>query len=241
MDIQVADSRKFLIKLVGTERELTAEHMRGYFREAVAARVKSYLTRIMSEVSFVVVNQRLDDISAALRERLADDLDEFGIGLANFYVSTIHIPDEDKARVKDSLANVSARGIEGYNWVDEQMADIAKKYAANPGSAGNVAGMAAQMPMAFAFGQMLSGAAMPIAEKVFSGASMAFGNAQPQPGGGAGKTCPNCGAASPGDSVFCPKCGTALPREAAQGGFCRKCGHKLAEGDSFCPKCGTKA
>ena len=84
------------------------------------------------------------------------------------YTSTIHIPDEDKEKIKDALARVSARAIEGYNWADEQMADIAKKYAANPGSADNVAGMAAQMPMAFAFGQMLSNAARPMAEGVFS-------------------------------------------------------------------------
>jgi membrane protease subunit (stomatin/prohibitin family) len=241
MGLQIANSRKFLTKLVGTEQNLTTERLQGYFRENVATRVKSYLTRIMSETSFVIVNQHLNDISAALQNQLAIDLEEFGIKLVNFFVSTIHIPDEDKEKIKDALAHVSARAIEGYNWVDEQMAGIAQKYAANPGSAGNVAGMAAQMPMAFAFGQMLSNAARPMAEGVFSGFSgggLAFGGKQSAPG--ARQNCANCGADAEPDAAFCPKCGTAIPK-GAEGKFCHNCGRELADGDNFCPKCGTKA
>jgi membrane protease subunit (stomatin/prohibitin family) len=238
MGLQAAHSRKLLTKLVGTEQNLAMERLQGYFRENVAARVKSYLTRIMSETSFVVVNQYLNDISVALQNQLALDLEEFGIKLVNFFVSTIHIPDEDKEKIKDALARVSVRSIEGYNWADEQMADIASKYAANPGSAGNIAGMAAQMPMAFAFGQMLSNAASPMAENIltgFAGGGMAFGGK-----GAARRHCPNCGGVSAPDAAFCAKCGTAIPKEAA-GPFCRNCGRELSDGDNFCPKCGAKA
>jgi hypothetical protein len=111
MGIQVADSRKFLIKLVGTEPKLTADRLQGYFRENIATRVKSYITRIMSEVSFVVVNAQLNDISVALHNQLSGDMKDFGINLVNFYVSTIHIPDDDKQRIKDALAAVSGWGM----------------------------------------------------------------------------------------------------------------------------------
>jgi membrane protease subunit (stomatin/prohibitin family) len=239
MGIQVADSRKFLIKLVGTEPRLTVERLQAYFRENIATRVKSYITRIMSEVSFVVVNAQLNDISVALHNQLLEDVKDFGIKLVNFFVSTIHIPDEDKQKIKDALATVSARNIEGYNWVDEQMADIAKKYASNPGSADNVAGMIAQAPMAFAFGQMLSSAARPIAEGVFSGVSLAFGGPPRGAQNATPRNCPNCGEQIPSDAAYCSKCGAPIPQAAEN--FCRNCGNKLSAGDNFCPKCGTKA
>ena len=245
MGLQAAHSRKFLTKLVGTEQNLTTDRLQGYFRENIAMRVKSYLSRIMSETSFVIVNQHLNDISVALQNQLALDMEDFGIKLVNFFVSTIHIPDEDKEKIKDALARVSARAIEGYNWADEQTADIAKKYAANPGSADNVAGMAAQMPMAFAFGQMLSNAARPMAEGVFSGFSgdvLAFGGKQAPVDAAPGtkNICPNCAAETAPDAAFCPKCGTAVPTEDRKK-FCHNCGRELADGDNFCPKCGTKA
>jgi membrane protease subunit (stomatin/prohibitin family) len=244
MGIQVADSRKFLIKLVGTETKLTADRLQGYFRENIAARVKSYITRIMSEVSFAVVNAQLNDISVALHNQLSEDMKPFGINLVNFYVSTIHIPDDDKQRIKDALAAVSARNIEGYNWVDEQMADIAKKYASNPGSADNVAGMIAQAPMAFAFGQMLSNAARPLVEGVFSCASLAFGaarTAKSEAKDAPALKCANCGAPVLPDAAYCSKCGSPIPPQEMAGNFCRNCGNKLSADDNFCPKCGTEA
>jgi membrane protease subunit (stomatin/prohibitin family) len=247
MGVQVADSRKFLTKLVGTEPNLTVNGLQGYFRENIAMRAKSYITRIMGEVSFAVVNQRLNDISLALQNQLALDMGDFGIKLVNFYVSTIHIPDEDKEKIKEALAATSARAIQGYNWMDEQMADIAKKYAANPGSVDNVAGMAAQMPMAFAFGQMLSNVARPLAENVFSPTLTAFGrkpdSGQEENDVAYGRKCINCGSDLSPASSFCSKCGTAIPQDTdkVRAKFCHACGRKLAFDDNFCSKCGTKA
>lgn len=240
MGIAVSDSRKFLLKLVGTETELTLERLSGYFRELVAIRVKSYLTRIMSEVSFVVVNSHLNDISLAVQSQITEDLQEYGIQLANFYVSTIHIPDEDKQKVKDALSTASARSIEGYNWVDEQIADIGKKYASNTGSGENVVGMLAQAPVAFAFGQMLKDTVSPFMNTTFSGVSKAFGTTTqptasiPTPVAEI-KKCSKCGAAVPAGMAFCSKCGNKIQLKIP----CSQCGHPLTEEDNFCPKCGT--
>lgn len=47
-------------------------------------------------------------------------------------------------------------GTLGFNWADEQMVDIAKKYASNSGNTNGIEGMVAGIPLALTFGQMLS-------------------------------------------------------------------------------------
>jgi hypothetical protein len=46
-----------------------------------------------------------------------------------------------------------------YNWADEQIAEISKKYVENPGNkdgGGGMGGMIAELPIAMAFGAMIS-------------------------------------------------------------------------------------
>ena len=108
------------------------------------------------------------------------------IGTLAFAISGIRLADEDYQKIQSALSDASALGISsmaekqrmdllGYNWADERMAEIAKEYAQNPGSANNVGGMMAQMPLAFGFGQMLRGAAKPLMDQAFSQPPKAFG------------------------------------------------------------------
>lgn len=177
---QIEDSRKFITKLVGTRSVFDKTSLVDYFREIIATRAKTYLNRIMSETTFVLVNSHLEDISFALKEKLAEDMQEFGVKLINFFVSSIQLNAEDYTQVQQALARASSRNIEGFNWVDEQLADVAKRYASNEGAQNSPAGMAAQMPMAFAFGNMLRNTAQPLMDQGFSSAPKAFSAAVTQ-------------------------------------------------------------
>lgn len=64
---------------------------------------------------------------------------------------------EARQKIRMGKASADARRIEGYNWADQQKAEIAKTYAASGVAQGNPANMIAQAPTAFAFGQMLRG------------------------------------------------------------------------------------
>ena len=176
---QIEDSRKFITKLVGTRSVFDKAALVDYFREIIATRAKAYLNRIMSEVSFVVVNSHLEDISTALKEKLAEDMKEFGVKLINFFVSTIQLNAEDYKAIQEAMARVASRNIEGYNWVDEQIADIGRRYASNEGAQNSPGGMMAQMPLAFTFGNMLRNTAQPMMEQSFSGEPKAFGGMTP--------------------------------------------------------------
>ncbi len=264
MEIRIKDTRKFLIKIVGTQKEVTTDKIVEYFKEKIVVKVKTHLSRIMSEVSYVVINQHLEDISEALKSKLAEEMDEYGIEVANFYLSTIFISEDEKKKVQDVLNKKMEQGMLGYNWMDEQIADIAKKYVSNPGSSAsnNVTGMMAQMPVAMAFGQMLSGTAQPFMEQSINnfGSGQAnqgnLGNiglsdptkpaqgqtgfmnnpSQKQPHG---KTmfCTECGTQLAPGAKFCSNCGAAVKVDK---NVCKNCGEKLEEGQKFCPNCGTK-
>ena len=192
MGVQIGDSQKFLVSFNGTNREFTTESLTSYFREMIVTRVKSQLTTLLSQVSFTIANAHLNEISAAMQEVLGEEMAEFGVKLVKFFVSGIRLADEDYQKIQSALSDASALGISsmaekqrmdllGYNWTDERMAEIAKEYAKNPGSANNVGGMMAQMPLAFGFGQMLRGAAKPLMDQVFSQPPKAFGGQQSAP------------------------------------------------------------
>jgi membrane protease subunit (stomatin/prohibitin family) len=175
LGVQIEDSRKFITKLVGTKSVFDRDSLVNYFKELIATRTKTYLTRIMSEVPFILVNSRLDDISAALKEKLAEDMREFGVKLVNFFVSTIQLRENEHfEKIQSALAQAASRNIEGYNWVDEQISEITKRYASNEGAQNSPGGMMAQMPLAFAFGNMLRNTAQPLMEQSFSGTPQAF-------------------------------------------------------------------
>ena len=192
-------------------------------------------------------------------------MDEYGVEIPNFYLSTIHIPDDEKARVQEALNKRMEQGILGYNWMDEQLADIAKRYVSNEGNGtGTATGMMAQMPMAFAFGQMLSNTAQPMMQQGMQGLGNGMANQgnlgginlqnPTQPGANAGfmgfgaaknapttagKFCSECGTVLAEGTKFCPNCGHKV--EEAQAGYtCKQCGRVLKENEKFCPDCGTK-
>ncbi|MEA4934068.1 MAG: SPFH domain-containing protein, partial [Lawsonibacter sp.] len=267
MGIQIGDSRKFLIKFVGTQQSFSTETLIRYFKEMIMTRVKSHLTSVMSQVSFVIVNSCLNDISSSMHQVLQDEMEEFGVKLVKFFVSGIQLAQEDYEKVQNSLAVAASRNIEGYNWVDEQIASITTEYAKNPGSQNNVGSMMGQMPVAFAFGQMMRGAAKPLMDQAFSQQSKAF-SASPQstqaaapasPFGSApgmlrpkGLSVPQpgpSGGREPGKK-FCPNCGQALAPDArfcsgcgnriSSPSVCKTCGRELSPEERFCPNCGAK-
>lgn len=174
MGVQIEDSKKFLVKFVGTKNSFDKNTLIEYFRELIVTRTKTYLSKIMNKTSFVIVNQYLDDISTALRQKLAEDMKEFGVKLVKFFVSAIQLRESDYEQIQAALSRASSRDIEGYNWVDEQIAEMSKRYASNEGAQNSPAGMIAQAPLAFAFGNMLRNNAQPFMGQVFSNEPKAF-------------------------------------------------------------------
>lgn len=95
MSLKVDDSRKLLVKLVGTEKDLSQERLTNYFRGILMLHVKSYIAQVMrnSAISIFEVDEHLQEFSNILLERLRPDFLEYGVSLQRFTVTTIVKPD----------------------------------------------------------------------------------------------------------------------------------------------------
>lgn len=113
-NIRVTDSRKLLLKVVGTTGGLGQEQLlgigngKGFFRSMVMAQVKSYLAQTIKEnaINILEIDEHLMALSGALRERINAALDEYGLTMPEFYVSRIVTPDDDPnfRRMKEQYA-----------------------------------------------------------------------------------------------------------------------------------------
>ena len=104
MNFQVVDSRRLLLKLVGTQsgiawddRDGFAKSVRESFRPLIVNTVKSTLPGIIrdSQIDLLEIDQHIGDISATLREKLLPGFAEYGLTIPQFYVTHIVLPEDD--------------------------------------------------------------------------------------------------------------------------------------------------
>lgn len=97
MTVRVADSRKMLIRLVGTDEDFTQAEMQKFFRGMIVMKVKSVLAQLISggEVSVFEIDEKLELLSEKIRDQLQNDFREYGLSLEKFIVTKV--VREDKA------------------------------------------------------------------------------------------------------------------------------------------------
>lgn len=105
--LKVCDSRKLLLKLVGTAREFTqADVIDGNygmkptiakFKAMIMTKVKSNLARIIKEnnINILEVDEYIDVISEKLRDTINEMLTTYGLVMPEFFVTSIMTPDDD--------------------------------------------------------------------------------------------------------------------------------------------------
>lgn len=225
--IQIVDSAKFLVKLVGTLPAFTEKTVNGYFRGVIITRVKDLIGKYLvdKQISVLQLSARLNDISRTLEQEVSEEFEEFGIRVVNFTVNSISTDENDPAvkKLRDALATRAEMDIVGYNYQQKRSFDTLETAAGNKG-AGGVANAGLGLGMGVGIGAPLGG--------MFS--QMA-GNLQ---AGAPGKRCVKCGTMIPSGAKFCPECGTAAP-VGSSATRCAKCGTPLQAGAKFCPECGA--
>lgn len=101
--IRVIDSRKLLLKVIGTTDFLTQNQLlgdkdsKGFFRAMIMAQVKSLLARCIREkaINILEIDEHLIALSDLLRDKINVGLGEYGLTMPEFYVSRILTPDDD--------------------------------------------------------------------------------------------------------------------------------------------------
>ena len=271
MSLSVADAKKLLINLVGTEGVLDRQKLVSYFRAVLMTKVKTYMAQTMRQnaISIFEIDERLEEFSYDLKEKLAPDFLEYGINLTRFFVTTVVKPEGDsqyekfkdlyfrqyadiaEAKLKQQTAIIDAQ-TEAQKVVIDSQAQATKRaqegYTYQQERGFDVAQDAARNEASGQFANMgiglgmMAGVGGGIANMVGGAVNTAFDGVNTQPVGAVTTNAP---------SAFCENCGAKLTPGAA---FCDECGTKVAVDENkcsncgyeferpgkFCPKCGAK-
>ena len=116
-NMRVTDSAKLILKLVGTtdgllQSDVTGEgksYGTGMFKALIINKVKANLARIIKEenLNILEIDAYLDVLSSKLMLDINDTLDEYGLTMPEFYVTSIVTPDDDPnfVRLKQQFAD----------------------------------------------------------------------------------------------------------------------------------------
>lgn len=113
INMQVTDSRKLLVKLVGTMNGIAWEYggtnftksIKECFRPLVSVAVKSNLSNVIKSenIDILDIDEKLELISEKLKEKVAPGFEEYGISIPDFYVTNVVLPESDPnfRRIRD--------------------------------------------------------------------------------------------------------------------------------------------
>lgn len=265
MAISVSDSRKLLIKLVGTEAVLGREQLVSYFRAFLMTRVKTYIAQTMkqSAINIFEIDEALEEFSESIKSKLLSDFEEYGIKLNRFFVTTIVKPDGDPQYEKfkelhfrqyadiaeaqlQQKVDIIEQQTEAQKMVIESQAIAQKRkqegYTYQQERGFDVAEKAAQNEGVGEFTNMgiglgvMSGIGGTVGGMVGGAVNDAFAGVAVQPQAIGNAFCDNCGAKLTPGAAFCDECGA--PQSSPD--TCSNCGFKFIKPGKFCPKCGSK-
>lgn len=102
MVLSVCDSKKLLIKVVGTEEILNQAGLVQKFRAFLMSKVKPYIANAMQSATYSIfeVDSHIGEFSEELHKKLIPDFKEYGISLEKFFVTTIAKPEGETAYEK---------------------------------------------------------------------------------------------------------------------------------------------
>lgn len=270
MSLRVADGRKLLLSLVGTEIKLDRQSLVSYFRAFLMTKVKAYIAQTMrqSAINIFEIDEQLERFSSEIKERLVDDFLDYGVELSRFFVTTVVKPDGDaqyerfkelhfrqyadiaEAKLKQQTDIIYAQ-TEAQKVIIDSQAQATKRaqegYTYQQERSFDVAQDVARNEGTGHFANMgigiglMSGLGGSISNVVGDAVNTAF-----SVDGNTSQTQSDTTAI-----VFCDNCGAKLSHGSM---FCDECGTRIEETNKcchncgyeferlgkFCPKCGTK-
>ena len=98
MALRAEDSRKLLLKLVGTEDSLSQQKLVSIFRAFLMTRVKTYIAQVMkaNAINIFEIDENLTAFSESIHKLLIPDFADYGIALERFFVTNVVKPDGDR-------------------------------------------------------------------------------------------------------------------------------------------------
>lgn len=104
LNLQVLDARKLIVKLVGTtsgiawdDKNSFTKSVQSSFRPVIVNAVKTNLPGIIKsqQIDLLEIDERVDEISTSLREKILPGFEEYGLTIPQFYVTHVVLPEDD--------------------------------------------------------------------------------------------------------------------------------------------------
>lgn len=261
MSLRVEDSRKLLLKIVGTENDLSQTKLVQFFRAFLMTKVKSYIAQTIKtqKINIFEIDEKLQEVSAKLKEMLTPDFDDYGISLERFFVTTIVKPDGEpqyerfkllhfrqyadiaEAKLRQQVGIIDEE-TKARQTIIESQALATKRaqegYTYQQERGFDVAETIAQNESSGQFANlgvglgMMAGVGGTMAGLVGGAMNDAVNTSV-----SAQSKCLKCGANLPANAKFCLECGEKI--SVSNTIVCPQCGKTVVKG-KFCPECGHK-
>jgi len=220
----------FVNTLVGTRGIFDTGAISDYLRDVIVSRLNDLLGETLDTI--FDLPRQYDEFAVALKSRVKDDFERYGIGLVDLYVNSITPPEEVQRMIDERSGMEAVQNLDKFLKFKaaKAMGDAA---GAGPGETGGSASQGLGLGVGAGLGMMLPG----ILQKSMAGAETQ----------GPTQVCPKCHASISMDARFCPNCGHQLvvvnrchvcnkdlPPEAR---FCMVCGTPVEKPTATCPKC----
>lgn len=264
MSLRVADAKRLLVKVVGTESGLTQTGLVQKFRAFLMTKFKTYMSTYIREnaVNIFQIDERLAEVSESLHKMLIPDFEEYGVSLVHFFVTTIAKPEDDSTykRFKDlhfrQYADIAEARLQQNVSIIEQETEKQKMILEAEGLAAkrNLEGYTYQQERGFDVAQDVArnessgnmtnlgiglGMMAGVGGTVSGLVNESISNAVSSAGKAQSAKCPKCGNALPENAKFCLECGAKIEQLGESEMICPHCGKKTPKG-KFCMECGGK-
>jgi len=154
--VRIADSKRFLLKLVGTVPGFDVTTLNEYFRGIFITRIKTEIANaiVRQGQSILEVSTQLEGLSASLKQSLTTEMSDYGVALSQFNIHSINVPEDDPAvmTLKAALAKRAEMGIVGYSYQQERSFNVMETAAGNEGSAASLMGAGMGLGMGLGMG-----------------------------------------------------------------------------------------
>lgn len=266
MALRAEDSKKLLLKLVGTENYLGQAKLVSFFRSFLMTRVKTYIAQVIkaNAINIFEIDENLTAFSENIKKLLVNDFADYGVSLEQFFVTTIVKPDGEsqyekfkslhfrqyadiaEAKLRQQVSVIDAQTEAQKTIIDSQAQATKRRQEGYTYQQERGFDVASEVARNEAVGQMtnlgvglgtMAGVGGVVGGVVGNAIGDALNNVT-QTKTEMGETfCDNCGSKLVPGSAFCEECGTAVPKA---NDTCANCGYKFERSGKFCPKCGTK-
>ncbi|PWH16989.1 MAG: virion core protein (lumpy skin disease virus) [Ardenticatenia bacterium] len=105
--VQISDPQLFVTKIVGTGGGYQTSQIQDFLRGIIVARFADVLGE--SKVPVLDLPSMQDEMAAAMRSKLSDEFDSFGLALKTFFLQNISLPEEVQKAI-DQRAAMGAIG-----------------------------------------------------------------------------------------------------------------------------------